>query len=243
MLKVYKDLFPNNEIYIGQTTKTLKERWRYGCGYYGNDKMMDLIRYYKSIYPGFVPEMELLQYNLSEDEADYWEAYYVNYYNRAPYTVLNMESGGHKGKTLATSTKKKLSESRQIYYQSHQEKLTPVIQLSYTGEVLGRYKSPQEAAFYTGLNPASIYSCATGRKNSLKGTVWRVDDGKKYPIMYLPKKRVTVQIDPNTNQVVGVYESRSEAERQTGISHKNICSCIKGKRNMAGGYIWAELFD
>ena len=120
--------------------------------------------------------------------------------------------------------------------------MVPVINLNYKGEVLGRYSSVKEAAQYNNVDPSTISACINGNKNSVKGTIWRVDDSKVYPIMYLPKKRTTIQIDPNTNQIVGIYESRAEAERVTGISHKNICACIKGKRNYAGGYIWTESF-
>jgi len=34
------------------------------------------------------------------------------------------------------------------------------------------------------------------------------------------------------------FKSTKEAERKTGIPHSNICYCLKGKRNIAGGYIW-----
>lgn len=35
-----------------------------------------------------------------------------------------------------------------------------------------------------------------------------------------------------------IYESVNEAERQTGISSKNISAVCLGKRNIAGGYHW-----
>ena len=34
------------------------------------------------------------------------------------------------------------------------------------------------------------------------------------------------------------FPSLMEAERQTGISNKYICDCLKGRRNSAGGFYW-----
>ena len=34
------------------------------------------------------------------------------------------------------------------------------------------------------------------------------------------------------------FESLMEAERQTGVQHGNICRCLRGERNTAGGYHW-----
>ena len=34
------------------------------------------------------------------------------------------------------------------------------------------------------------------------------------------------------------WQSAKEAERQLGIFHSNICSCLKGYRKFAGGFVW-----
>lgn len=39
-------------------------------------------------------------------------------------------------------------------------------------------------------------------------------------------------------ELISEYPSVRDAERQTGISNSNICSCCKGKRKTCGGYIW-----
>ena len=39
-------------------------------------------------------------------------------------------------------------------------------------------------------------------------------------------------------EFIAEYPSTQEAERQTGCSHGNICSCCKGKRKSCGGFIW-----
>lgn len=46
------------------------------------------------------------------------------------------------------------------------------------------------------------------------------------------------QIDKITNQVIKVYSSISEAERQTRINHTCIINVCKGKQQTAGKYKW-----
>lgn len=42
----------------------------------------------------------------------------------------------------------------------------------------------------------------------------------------------------NDGKFVKEFPSTHEATRCTGINHGNICSCFKGRRTTAGGYIW-----
>lgn len=50
--------------------------------------------------------------------------------------------------------------------------------------------------------------------------------------------RAVAQIDRKTNEVIKVYTSRLEAERETGIDNGHISKCCLGKRRSAGGYEW-----
>ena len=34
------------------------------------------------------------------------------------------------------------------------------------------------------------------------------------------------------------WPSARETERQLGIAQPNICACLKGRRNLAGGFVW-----
>ena len=63
-----------------------------------------------------------------------------------------------------------------------------------------------------------------------------------------PKSKPVVQIDLNTNEVVNIYFSTSEAERQTGFKQSNISACCNNKFNRLGnniykGYKWMFLSD
>ena len=59
---------------------------------------------------------------------------------------------------------------------------------------------------------------------------------------HLPKRAVA-QIDMNTNEVINIFVSQKEAERQTGAYHSNIAKCCKGKAKYANGYKWKYAED
>lgn len=60
----------------------------------------------------------------------------------------------------------------------------------------------------------------------------------KYAVGAL-KVRVS-QLDLEGNEIAQ-YESLTEAERQTGINHRNISLVCSGKRQTAGGYKWKKV--
>jgi hypothetical protein len=50
--------------------------------------------------------------------------------------------------------------------------------------------------------------------------------------------KVVEQIDPNTQEVIAVYNGAQEAYRLTGFSQGNISSVCRGQRKIANGFIW-----
>lgn len=55
-------------------------------------------------------------------------------------------------------------------------------------------------------------------------------------------KRIQPVISLNeSNEVVSVYESQSDASRKTGIPQANIWKCLNGERKTAGGLKWRRL--
>lgn len=56
------------------------------------------------------------------------------------------------------------------------------------------------------------------------------------------KKRPVCQFTKN-GKMIRKFESIIEAEKQTGISNKNISSVCKNKRKTTGGYVWKYIQD
>ena len=53
-----------------------------------------------------------------------------------------------------------------------------------------------------------------------------------------PKKSKWVIKLNDKNEILHFYPSTAQAERETGVSSKNISACCLGKRRVAGGYVW-----
>ena len=49
------------------------------------------------------------------------------------------------------------------------------------------------------------------------------------------------QIDMKSNQVIAIYKSIREAERQTGVCSSYISNCVNGKQKYAKGYYWCYI--
>lgn len=54
-------------------------------------------------------------------------------------------------------------------------------------------------------------------------------------------RKKVAQIDMKTNEIVAIYVSVREAERQTGISSSYIVNCANKKQKYAKGYYWQYL--
>lgn len=52
------------------------------------------------------------------------------------------------------------------------------------------------------------------------------------------KRKRVIQIDPNTNSIIQVFDSAHEAARKTGFNRGNISTCCRGKVPTANKYKW-----
>ena len=215
--QIYRDIFPDGMMYIGQTIADLDTRWV--KGYTGTYNMEIQIAKYGKYNPDIVKETLIA--NLNQKDANYWEKYYIAYYNKLyPGCVLNFQEGGLYGRKA-------------------------IRQFSYDGEYIATYESIEDAANKTGINISNISACLT-RSNYLTagGFRWYYDNGKTYPIIQYRHHNVfpkaVEQIDPETNTVIAVYESARQASRETGIDSSHICGCANNKRGLAGGFKWRK---
>lgn len=95
----------NQKIYIGQTCQKPEYRWNYGDGYKKQLYFYSAIQKYG--WNNF--EHIILKDNLTLDEANYWEEYYIKQYNSTNKKYgYNISFGGNNHK-LNEETKKKIS--------------------------------------------------------------------------------------------------------------------------------------
>ena len=89
------------------------------------------------------------------------------------------------------------------------------------------------------------YNLNYGTRNKRAGKKLK---GRKQSEEHIKKRIKKMTNNPKLSKpVIGInkisgliieFPSTQEASRQTGINHGNICACLKGKRNSAGGHIW-----
>ena len=103
----------NGKIYIGLTSMKPEERWKNGVGYHSGTHFRSAIDKYG--WDNF--EHRIIKDGLTEDEASYWEQYYISFYNSTDRRYgYNMSSGGENGGHPQTEeTRKKISENGYHY--------------------------------------------------------------------------------------------------------------------------------
>lgn len=134
-------------------------------------------------------------------------------------------------------TSHKIKHKNQMRYKK-------VYQFSLDGVLLTTYNSGKEAAEkikkLLNLKSKSILCniCAAcrGEQKTAYGYIWSYSDNilisksvtAKHPVHQINKDGV----------IIKTFNSISEAEEMTNISHSNIIACCKGRRPFAGGYQW-----
>lgn len=114
---VYMHKTPNNKIYVGQTCKKLEYRSGLdGNGYKNNRYFWNAIQKYGWNNIQHI----ILKQNLTKEEADYWEKYYIEKYNTLNNKFgYNLAEGGQPGSHPNPHNEewnKKISETVKIAY-------------------------------------------------------------------------------------------------------------------------------
>lgn len=189
--QIYKYTSPSGKIYIGQTNQGVKKRYSSGQGYKHSTYFYNAICKYG--IENF--DLEILKSDLTLEEANQWEIYYIAFYNSTDREKgYNISTGGNNHawseeakekmskrmkennpmKNLEIAKKvadkirgKKLStEVRKNISEGHKKKVLCVE----TGMV---YNSRNEAALAVGVSPSGIGRAACGEQKTSGGFQWR----------------------------------------------------------------------
>lgn len=135
--------------------------------------------------------------------------------------------------------KKQSEESKRKNFNSQKNK-SPVIQFDMKGNFIAEYEGIIEAYRKTKISRTSISACFHHKVKTAGGFVWEFknaeDTNKKSLCKNYHAKRV-VQLSMS-GEVIKIFESLSDAERQTKIHAQNIGDCCSGKYNHSGGFKW-----
>lgn len=231
----------NNKVYIGQTCQKPENRWGdSGKKYNRNPKFWTAIQKYG--WDNF--KHEILESNLTLEEANIREQYWIKYYNSVE-DGYNIQSGGnnyimsqeHKdkiskaltGRKLSEETKEKLSEiakqrtgeKNPFYGKHHSEESKLKMSESKKGKSLTEEHKQKISNAIKGENHPNYgkHLSEETKKKIGKGGVIRVEDDK-------------------------YFCSSNEAAKEVGLSNgAHIREVCNGKRKTAGGYHWKWSID
>lgn len=163
---VYKHVLPNNKIYIGITKQNPLLRWKNGHGYKHCNYFYNAILKYGWLNV----HHEILRDNLTVEEANNLEKYYIKYYKsndkRYGYNILE----GGEIKTIPEDRRTNLTK---IKHGRNKGKTVLVFNLN--GEYIGEFVSSYQAAKILNCDQGHIRRCCQhkeGRKQH-KGYIFK----------------------------------------------------------------------
>ena len=215
---VYKHTTPNDKVYIGLTGQALDKRWRDGDGYRTQ-------LFYRAIqkYGWDNIKHEVLEDNLSYEDACKKEIYYIQKYNS---TNKNFGYNVAVGGGLVN--------------------VTPVCMYSYYGDLLKTYESSSIASKLTGIHDNAITNASNGYSKSAGGYVWRKlgDSFDKYPTpelddyMLIKNGKTKIKQYDLYGNLLNTYNSLIDCKLEEHYVFYNIYKCCIGEVNTVYGYIW-----
>ena len=214
---VYKHIVPNGKIYIGITGKNPEERWRKnGTGYKTQ-------LFYRAIekYGWENIKHEIIENNLTRDEACEKEKYYIKKYNACnPNVGYNLSPGGDV------------------------VNVTPVDCYLFDKTFVKSYESFADAAYETGVNVNGISNACNGYAKSAGEYIWRKkgDPLDKYelPSDYIQYKKIKTKIKQYdfNGKLLAIYDSLENASSCSNTNEFEIYKSCMGIFNSANGYVW-----
>lgn len=244
----------NDKVYIGMTGNIPRKRWKYGHGY-KKSYFYNAIKKYG--WDGF--NHIILKENLSFEEAEEWEKFYIQKYNSTNKSCgYNIAIGGgvnrgyHLSEERKENLRKKLSgENGSFYGRRHtdetkqkisESKHKPVLQYTMNGKYLCRYNSVKEASEKNNICHSNISQVCVGNREYSGGFIWKYEEDCNVgeDLNYSVKSRLKPVAQYTKNgEFITKYDSVIEATKACGFSSDSkISECCKGKRKSTGGYQW-----
>ena len=236
--KIYNDV--NDKIYIGQTIRTIKERWSQHKS--AAKKHIDALAIHiamnkyniNSFHIQLIEKHSFCTIELLCKELNNREVFYIEKYKSKAPNGYNISDGGSGVSGV---------NCREIM------SCDP-----YTLEMIF-YSSIDEASIHHNIPSSNIIVCCQNKKCSVGNKIFRYkEDGiKKDDIdLYFESHPIIVQYDLYGNKL-NVFNSTSDAgeyikeinnlSQSVSIILKNIMGCCRGDRQTAYGYVWRKMND
>lgn len=213
----------NGKVYIGQTRQELDDRWKNGSGYKKCPKFYNAIQKYG--WDNF--EHFLLECNLTYEQANEKEIYYINKFNSCDRNFGYNISNGGAGNPIETET---------------------IYQYSLDGNFVKSWKSVAEICDFYKIVNSGIYKCIYGQINYFHGYQWKkyysekIEKVEDKAIIISNKKKKKVYQYSLDGYFIGSYDSAIDAEKD-GFNGSRIRACCNGKIMSSCGYQWRDYYE
>jgi len=247
----------NGKTYIGQTTKSLEERWREHL--YTNPTRKYLLHKAIQKYGKENFKIELLAEAHFSEMIDDLERFYITQYNSIQPNGYNLESGGNKYKKLHEDVKKKIKDSNSGF-RCKQPNAKPITCMDIKTGIEWSYPN-MGAAEHDGFCRQSISGCLRGREWSHAGKRWKWAEQNSYlefefkkgskklikileiatqdrrpPKRRFFEKRVYIATSLITQEVKKFY---MEDLKKNGYDRSSVERCLNGKFAAYRNMIWS----
>ena len=145
---IYLLKFPNNKVYIGQTTDELVNRVKHHCHEYNNNYKCHTIHKYNKFKVTILKHCNI-------EMLDTYEIKFISLYKE---NCINYESGGHVNKKLSDETKLKISNTLKAKHYTTGKK---VKQYDLQGNFIQEFKSTKLAGKAINKNYKTIWNSCT----------------------------------------------------------------------------------
>jgi len=206
----------NGKVYIGQTWKTLAIRR--GYHHRNNKNCMPICRAIKKYGRNSFSWNIVIEVN-SQIEMDFFEKYYINFYNsRTSKNGYNIREGGSNGK-LSKDTKIKISRAKggkEFYAKKH-------------GTVI-KFDIPSEAEKKLKISKKIISQILNKKKKTIDGWFFSYNKEEKHPTEFFAYHENKVYI----------YCDQKQASKETKVNRRTLCKYLHDrKKEQIQGWIFS----
>lgn len=217
----------NNKKYIGQTIKTLSERFgehKWDAVHRNNHRGMIL---YRAMNKYGIDKFCIIEIEKISDadkkvlrkRLDELEILYISKYHTLSPDGYNVSPGG---------------------YVVPPDRKTEVFQFDMSGNLIGRYNSLMDAERITGISHTSISQSMSNNipdKKSAGGSLWSKTD--QPPEYHLRRRNRTVAQLSLDGCILNVFISATDAAKKLNLQNTLISACCHGRRKSTGGFRWS----
>lgn len=135
-----------------------------------------------------------------------------------------------------------LKNGAKEYIKPRPNGMRAVIQCDKEGEVIARYESVAEAAKNSGANRTTISGVLAGKYKHANGFIFVYEED--FPKLNIEKHKIrkkgrkVAQINPETGEVINVFDRIEDAGRKLGVNYKAIHKVVDMPERTAYGFKW-----